>query len=525
MKKSIAVRRILAILLSVTAALYLVWRIVYTIPYDHGALSVVLGWVLLLTELFGAAELLIFFWLDTGARGKLPEKGVHPEVDVFVTTCGEPVSLLEKTLKGCIAMKYQGRKNIYLLDDAPTPEMRELAQVLGVSYLTREGRENAKAGNLNAALSKTHGTLIAVFDADMVPRPDFLLKTAALMTNGVAYVQTPQHFQNFDLFQKAFSGKKPIPNEQDFFYRSIEPARNASNAVILAGSNMLLRRKALQEIGGFATGTLTEDFATGIELTKRGYKTCAIAEPLADGLAPESFGALIRQRKRWATGCIQAGKRTGLLFQKGLTLSQRLSYLIAVSFWYFPIKRIVYMAMPLLFALCDLSVMRCDPLFSAIFWLPMFLLTSFGVLYSSEHTRTVGWSMLYETCLTPFLLVTVLRTTFGHGAKNFEVTDKSGRREWKALWLLPFAIAAALNAWGLIAAVQRSISEGTWLYTLLIAWIAYHLYLSLCAFLMVLSVGKNRNAGENELHTAPSNALGALLACKLIRLIRGFVKR
>lgn len=519
-------KTVFAALLTLTALSYLTWRIGWTVPYDHGALSVACAWILLVTEIFGAAELLGYFWLDR--RGKEPEKLrlSTPGVDVFVTACGEPPELLERTLRACLAMKYAGKKQVWLLDDMPGEGMRRMAGELGVGYLTRENRENAKAGNLNAALKRTGAPLVAVFDADMAPRENFLQVTVPLMTGHVAYVQTPQHFRNRDLFQKAFSGKRAIPNEQDFFYRAIEPARNASNAVILAGSNMLLSRTALREIGGFVTGTLTEDFATGIALSKRGYLTRAVDEPLADGLAPESLGALLRQRKRWAGGCIQAGRKERILTGKGLTLRQRISYLLAVGYWYFPVKRLIYMATPLLFALGNVTVMRSDPGMAAIFWLPMFLLTGVGVILSSRGTRTVGWSMLYETVLSPFLFGTVLRTALGPGKREFEVTDKSGKRDFRLRWLLPFLLGMGLNGWGLWAAVTRSLNEGTFLYALLILWIAYHFYLELLGFLFVLASGRK---GKDPLAGADEDRDGIrifpLLENKLILFFRGIVHR
>ena len=190
---------------------------------------------------------------------------------------------------------------------------------MGIKYFSRTERTFAKAGNLNAALKLTKSPLIAVFDADMCPETKFLISTVPYffeksgkhkrqhVSNKIGFVQTPQNFRNDDLFQRAYRAWDIIPNEKDYFYLELEPARNSCNAVIFGGSNTLLSRNALETIGGFTTGTITEDFATGIEIQKQGYRCIAIDTPLASGLAPENLTDIIRQRNRWARGCIQAG--------------------------------------------------------------------------------------------------------------------------------------------------------------------------------------------------------------------------
>ncbi|MBR3585182.1 MAG: glycosyltransferase [Oscillospiraceae bacterium] len=513
-----------ASVLSAAAALYLGWRIFATIPYDHGVLSVILALILLFVEVIGCIELISFVWFYAAEQPESavkPKKNARPDaVDVMVTTCGEPTELLRRTLSGCLTMRYEGKKTIWLLDDAGRMEMKELAEEMGVRYLCRNNRENAKAGNLNAAIAKTKAPLIAVFDADMAPKPDFLEKTVPLMHSGVGFVQTPQSFINPDLFQKACEGMT-IPNEQDFFYHSIEPSRNAVNAVVLAGSNMLISRRALTSTHGFVTGTLTEDFATGIAIEKQGYKGIAITDVLAEGEAPESLGSLIRQRVRWASGCIQSGRQAHLLFGKGLTFRQRLSYLMAVSYWYFPVKRLIYLLAPLLYSFFGIAVMRCDVRSAAIWWLPMFGLTVIGIPLLSKRTRTLGWSMFYETCLTPFLLVPVLRESLGIHKKTFHVTDKSGKSDWQWWMALPHGIASAVLLTALIMSVRLSLQEGSWQYVMLVFWNLYHFDLALAGEIFVLCC--RYSAAETEkrscTHCLDKRAMFALkLPCLLTAL-------
>jgi hypothetical protein len=94
---------------------------------------------------------------------------VQFSVDVFVTVYDEPYEMVERALAAACAL--QGEHKTWLLDDGHKPAFAALAQRLDAGYLTRGDRRNAKAGNLNAAMERTHGELVAIFDVDHVPRP------------------------------------------------------------------------------------------------------------------------------------------------------------------------------------------------------------------------------------------------------------------------------------------------------------------------------------------------------------------
>ena len=502
MKKNIG--KIYLSVLMLFSAVYLVWRIGWTIPTDHGALSVCFSLILLLIEVLGVFEMIVHFYISAWRPAKqmeLPRNKPNrlPDVDVFVPTCGEPVELVERTLKACLEMQYENPRkvHIYLCDDAARSEMRQLAESLHVNYLFRKNGRNAKAGNLNEALRQSSSPLVAVFDADMCPYPDFLMETVPLFleTNGalkrkVGFVQTPQNFRNADLFQRAFRLHDCIPNEQDYFYHNLEPARNHTNSVIFGGSNTLLSRHALQSVGGFVEGTLTEDFATGIEIQKKGFRCFAIPRQLAEGLSPESLLSLIRQRSRWARGCIQSGRKTRLLRASGLNFIQRASYISAIGYWYNPVKRLVYLLAPLMFAVFGVTVMRCNFLQMLIFWLPMYLMAVLGIRLFSSRVRTAKWSDIYDICLFPFLLLPVLGETFGFTRRQFVVTDKSGKKGWSPWYLLPFVVLIALSVIGIVNTVTLTAAQNSTNYLLLLFWLVYNLYELLFAFVFICSCRK-----------------------------------
>lgn len=497
------------IIFLVLSVIYLSWRIGWTIPYDHGVVSVIFSLILLSAELVGIGEMLVHFYTVTGNEKKNPllpsyNKGDLPQVDVLIPTYGEPVELLKKTASACLNMEYddQSKVHIYLCDDANREEVKQLASELNINYLTRSEHKGAKAENLNAAMVKTKSPLIVVFDADMCPRPQFLLETVPYFLSGatkkgkhrlsgkVGYVQTPQCFRNGDLFQRVFRSEEYIPNEQDYFYMSLEPARNKTNSVVFGGSNTVLLRQALERVGGFVTDSITEDFATGIEIQKLGYKCYAISKELADGLSPESLSSLIRQRIRWARGCIQAGRCTKLATAKGLSCIQRLSYISSISYWYAPVKRLIYLAAPLLYAVLGITVMRCSFKQMLIFWLPMYLSGVLGIRYLSDGIRTAKWSNIYEVSLFPFLLFPVLAESLGFKKREFEVTDKSGKKGWRWWYPLPFLCLIILSVIGIVFMIRKSIEQQTTVYFLLLFWLVYNLYQLLFALLFVCGCRK-----------------------------------
>ena len=466
--------------------MYSVWRLGWTVPSDKGTVPVIFWVVLTVVEFVGLFELAVFILEFVKRREiRLPEvkEEDFPDVDVFVFTINEPEELLARTVYACRKMKYpDGNKvHVYLCDDGARPSVRALAERMGVNYLCRNNNIDAKAGNFNYALVKSHSPLIAIFDADMMPKANFLRKTVPYFVadEKVGFVQTPQHFYRKDIFQRSFPRKNVPHNEQDYFYQVIQETKNSSNSVILAGSNTLLRRSAVEDIGGLVTGTLTEDFSTGIELEKKGYVGISINEVLADGLPPMDFESLVKQRRRWAKGCIQSGKKTKYLKSKTLSARQKMNYFSSIVYWYSSLKRLIYMVVPLLFCLGGIGVMRCEPWEIALFWLPLYACINLCVYRFSGKIRSLYWTNIYETVLMPFLLPAVLKEVLGFHQKTFDVTAKkqaAKNSKKTAGHLAPFAVLLALNLLSLVLVLYRSYIEAAWHYVMLIAYLLINCY-------------------------------------------------
>lgn len=508
----------------VTSIIYLIWRIFFTIPFGYGTFSLIIAFYLLIVEIMGMIEEIMHFnnmsTIEYPKRPVTKEKD-FPHVDVFIATYNEPVNLLYKTVNGCKSMDYpdKSKVHIYLCDDSDRAEVKKLAHNMQINYLSRQDKNGAKAGNLNNALKNSTSPLVVTFDADMIPMHDFLLSTVPYFVedllngekiknekgikeyknrkNKIGFVQTPQHFYNADLFQYNLFSEFRIPNEQDYFYRDIEVSKNKNNSVIYGGSNTVIAREALEDIGGFYTKVITEDFATGMLIQSKGYKTIAIDEIHASGLSPEDLKGLIKQRIRWARGCIQSGRKLNILFRKGLTLSQKLSYISSILYWYSPLKRLIYIMCPILYAVFGVVSVKCTTSQVLIFWLPMHILSRESLKLFSNNIRTIKWSNVYDTILFPALFFPVIFETFGISKSKFEVTRKSGAKEDKHYQLIksiPHIIFAILSIIGIYKCIKITFEVGSPVYVVLLFWLVVNLYTILMSIFFMLGRKVHRKA-------------------------------
>ncbi|MGI6402732.1 MAG: glycosyltransferase family 2 protein [Oscillospiraceae bacterium] len=497
----------------ITSLIYIGWRIFFTIPFRFGLLSTIFGITLVTAEAIAVLEAFSHYWNMRASQ--VPEKPeipdeMYPHVDILVATHSEEVSLLYKTLNGCIHLKYpdKSKVHIYLCDDTNRPEMRQLAEQMGVGYFGLSDNTHAKAGNLNHALSKTDSPLVVTLDADMIPTSEFLLETVPffflpkmIKENGVwrkrredeidekekiGFVQTPQSFYNADLFQFNLYAEKNVPNEQDYFFREVNIGRNRSNSVVYAGSNTLISREALEKVGGIRTGTITEDFATGMDIQAAGYTTYAIGKVVAHGLAPKDFKGLIKQRQRWARGCVQV-LRSMRFITSSLSLRAKASYMICFLYWWTFLRRLIYILSPILFVVFDIVVVDCSLKELLFIWLPSYLIYNRAMKVMTGNIRTVRWSNIVDTVLFPYLIVPVILETFGARMQQFHVTPKhnTSSKNSQLKYAIPHIILAVLSVIGLAFCIRDFIVGNHYGGIIIFYWLVVNLYTLLNAIVLI----------------------------------------
>jgi cellulose synthase (UDP-forming) len=339
----------------------------------------------------------------------------------------------------------------WVLDDGDRPEIWYLAEQLGANYLSRRDHDHAKAGNINHALPLLEVDFVVMLDADHVAEPELLEKTLGYFDDPkVALVQTPQDFYNLGSFE--YFGPH---NEQNVFYRILQPARNRWNAAFWCGTGGIVRLSALREVGGLATESITEDIHTTIRLHRAGWKTVYHNEPLARGLAASTADQYLSQRYRWGTGAMQVLQVDDPLFGAGLTLMQRICYAGTLFGWFDSWRTIGYILLPL-----AVIVTGGNPLAAPIMVLLPAFLVQIAVQQYALHRLSRGmstpfWSIVFDFSRLPATFAATFQRFFKKRL-TFSVTEKGasaeGRRRVRVPGLLFWLVlaSAAVLAWGLM---------------------------------------------------------------------------
>lgn len=223
---------------------YIVWRWMFSVHWSAWWIAV----PLVIAETYSLIDSLLFgltMW-RLRERGEPPTAPEGLTVDVFITTYNEPIDLVMRTALAAQAIRYPHRT--WILDDGNRPEMRAAAEAEGIGVITRSADwigmpRHAKAGNLNNALLSTDGEFLLILDADQIPVPEILDRTLGYFTDErMALVQTPQYFVNVP-------ESDPLGSQAPLFYGPIQQGKDGWNSAFFCGSNAVIRREALMQLG------------------------------------------------------------------------------------------------------------------------------------------------------------------------------------------------------------------------------------------------------------------------------------
>lgn len=400
---------------------YLVWRALFTLNPS----APIYSFVFYVAEMVSICSAVVFYsYLRRLPRGEEPP-AARPgfRIDVLIATYNEDVSLLRTTARAARDMDYP--HNTWICDDGRREAVRELADELGVGYLARADNRDHKAGNLNHALGHTTGEIVLVLDADHVPRREFLTRTLGYFADAtVAFVQTPQVYYNVDSYQHAASAKRrSMWHEAAIFHHRMQPGADWVNAAFFVGTGALLRRSALTAIGGFATGSITEDIHTSMRLHSKGYRSVYVNEVLGYMLAPDTPLAYFVQRLRWAQGSMQLLRRENPLFVRGLSVSQRIGYLNAMGVYLLSYQHLLFYVAPNIYLFTGVSPIAVDqPIALAVF--VGYILFSLGLhkLLAAPFARLLLTECFKVLNLSTFVLASL--TFLEPEGLRFKVTPK-----------------------------------------------------------------------------------------------------
>jgi cellulose synthase (UDP-forming) len=603
---------------------YLYWRLGHSINFQAWWLAI----PLFLAELYsylGGVMFTIGLWRPLERHIKsldclTPPLRSHrwPTVDVFVTCYNEPVEIVEQTTRSALAIDYPATKlRVYVLDDGNSPEMRSMAQRLGLEdlqspllqaeanrikterqqlldqlerikqispdteaveqflqntsktqdhhpvtdflrtlhqsiqlldandssvsdrlrieqqkleaaihqkelditellrcrYIARpkpKGKpHHAKAGNINYAIfaGETTGEFIVTVDADHILKPQFLKRvlpyfytynsyTGQYERNQIGFVQTPQDFYNLP-------NDDPFGHRAHLFYGPIQQGKDGLNSAFYTGTNAVLRREALVNvglkyfsaaladdetrltefdlIGGVSSSSITEDMNTAMRLHSAGWKSVYHNELLAEGLAPDDLSSTLKQRLRWAQGTIQVLQQENPLTKPGLTVWQRLQYFQTMYSYFSGFATAIFIACPIVFFFTGIVPVKSYGADFALHFFPAFVVNRLTFMAATWGipAREVWRSEQYAIALFP-LFIQAVWSVFTKRPIKFQVTPKQRQSGIYLRLVLPQLIVFGLTllgmAYSLIQFVTGSL-ENPWIHLLNGGWALYNLAL------------------------------------------------
>jgi len=395
-------------------------------------------------------------------RWPMTMEGEAVDVDVFITVYGESVATIERTVRAALAM--HGRHTTWVLDDGRSDEVQELCAALGARYVRRLSSHGAKAGNVNHALTISRAPYYAIFDADFVPEPEFLVETVPFFVDErVAFVQTPQTYRNLSSMVSRGAGYM-----QAVFYRFIQPGRNRFNAAFCVGTNVIFRRTAIEDIGGMYTDSKSEDVWTSLLLHERGWTSIYIPLALAVGDTPETIEAYTRQQQRWATGGFEILLRHNPFSRKrNLTFDQRVQYFVTATHYLTGIAPLLLLLVPPLQIYFDLAPMNLtiSPGTWVLYYVGFYgmqIAIAFFTLGSFRWQVLLLAAVSFPIYVRAFVGALLGRETVWHA------TGAKGTRSSAFAWMVPQAVVFVFLTITSVIGVLKQ--ESTGLFTLALAW-------------------------------------------------------
>lgn len=528
------------------AAIYLIVRVILFMITDHVWYEKALAFLLLMAEIFILVhgigyflEILSVAWTRREfARKELPVEPLssYPPVAIVMPSYKEPLEVVKNSLITFYNLSYPN-KYIYFLDDTrydvpwDTPEnmeaykrsIEELCQYVGVDLFRRKWH-GAKAGIINDFMEHLDGQMkegfifynyskkikketeryMVVFDADSNPFPDFLEPLVARMENspGLAFIQTPQYYINFDSNRIA----RAAGLQQTVFYEYICEGKASKDATFCCGTNVLFRREALKSVGGFDESSVTEDFATSLQFHLNKWKTTYINRVRTFQIGPEDLGGYFKQQFRWSLGTIGLLRKvitTFILRPRALTLLQWWEYLLSSTWYFIGFVFFIMMICPPIYLFFNVPVYFARPDFYLLIFVPYIVITLTTFYWTLKQRSYTIRDLMSGQLLTfitfpVFMKASVLALLGFKG--TFGITPKGMSRALplRAMWpqLLLWAICLCGAVWG----VNRLVYEREPFAGILVNvfWCLYHAAILSSIFYFNTPVEGAGEAGEEE---------------------------
>ena len=333
----------------------------WTFASHLGPLSTVGGLILWVLEAFTSFLACAYLWelcdslgTEDWRRRVTPTTTIPdatPFVSLHVPAHNEPPEMVIETLKSLLCLDYPAYEIIAIDDNSEDEDswrpIEAWCAANGVKFVHLSDWPGYKSGALNFALQRLtdpRAEVVGVVDSDYQVDPSFLRRCAPLFADpGVGFVQAPQDYRDWS--QDPFYRR--LYYSYQYFFAVTQPSRNEHDGAIFAGTMGLIRRQALEQLGGWDEWCITEDAELSLRLLRAGWSGLHIDESFGYGVMPLTFEALKSQRYRWCFGGIQLFRmHWRSLFSRSsagrLSAAQRWAYLCGAIQWYGDLMGVVF---------------------------------------------------------------------------------------------------------------------------------------------------------------------------------------
>jgi len=283
--------------------------------------AVLIAYIFSLTVLFifgSHGFIMIYYYLKfrTAKRAAPGPLDTYPVVTVQLPVYNE-MYVVGRLIDASCAMIYPKEKlEIQVLDDSTddTVEVvdsciqRYQKQGFDIKHIRRGTREGYKAGALRAGLASARGEFVAIFDADFVPRQDFLLKTIPHFGQDpkIGMVQTRWEHLNFDY--SLLTRTQAMALDGHFVIE--QAVRNKVGYFInFNGTAGIWRKSCIEDAGNWQADTLTEDLDLSYRAQLRGWRFIYLNDVTSPAELPSEINALKSQQFRWTKGAIETARK------------------------------------------------------------------------------------------------------------------------------------------------------------------------------------------------------------------------
>jgi len=347
---------------------YLDYVLQWTFNSHLGPASEAGGLLLWFFELFAAILASAYLWeicdaigsetwrrrVAPAATAQLPAARDLPFVSLHVPAHNEPPDMVIDTLRKLLWLDYPNYE-IILIDDNTDDEslwrpVEQWCRRHAVKFVHLADWPGYKSGALNYALRQMtdeRAEIIGVVDSDYQLDKAFLRRCAPLFAESwVGFIQTPQDYRGWErarYYRRLYYSYK-------YFFAVSQPSRNERDGAIFAGTMGLIRRVALEQLGGWDEWCITEDAELSLRLLRAGWTGYTVDHTYGRGIMPLTFEALKGQRYRWCFGGIQILRMHWRSLLPGrvtkenhLSTGQRWAYLSGAVQWYGDVLGLVFL--------------------------------------------------------------------------------------------------------------------------------------------------------------------------------------